>query len=639
MSVTTTQVGTNTVQLTLSGETSSTNFITALDTAITSNGWSQVDISNPYNRVYSAVNADGSTLKYIGISIDPGCLQIRTTSYESWNATTHVGTNEVWTWNRAGVMSYNFNYCDVLIMINPRWLILQTFVRGQVSCWAGVVELAREAPEDTIGAGYPCWCWITSAAAMTQLPNAGNITTTAVIPCVSFPRTRGGLTGISASSGTSLQTPYTRFGAAAILGQPFASLTSYVTYAWDTTKKIIHSVRPVVGTTEQHGRMFGLKLTYNIGSPYNRVSVPVDSNYGYSASGTNTSHWVLGGVPALTIGPGLIGATVNYPQGSVTTTTVNLGSGAVINAVEPVGLYYYIATATGVFKIDNSSTTPTSLGVLSGTSGKIYNSITYDNDQYVYAAGPDGVYRIDTLNSDTVTFLATNANGVTTLLWDGTYLWAGNRTAATTGHLFQINVTSFTVAATINLGAVSTQPGGICTDYQGNMYALTNTGTLYKIVISSSTVSVLQASMNGPFIASGLYYNGVQLVACGLASSVIYYNKLLSLSGTIVTAISYTGYNSYQTNTGAMQIGKHGIYDYYAGNNYVYNGIIFTTDLSGLTSGIVNTSQVGQNSSWTSFQSDGNRAYGSTGTLLSLWTNMFRPDDNATTYGRFLLPQ
>src|ERR1700757_2539982 len=100
MTITTTSLGTNTTQITLSGETSPTNFITALDTAIKNGGWSQYDVSNPYNRIYSCLNADGTTYKLIGITIDPGTFKISTTTYELWNATTHISVNEAFTYNR-----------------------------------------------------------------------------------------------------------------------------------------------------------------------------------------------------------------------------------------------------------------------------------------------------------------------------------------------------------------------------------------------------------------------------------------------------------------------------------------------------------------------------------------------------------
>ena len=627
MSVTTTTLGANTVHLAISGETSVTNFITALDAAIVNGGWSQVDVSNPYNRIYSAPNADGVTVKYIGINIDPGFLKISTTSYESWNATTHVGTNQTWTFNRAGAMGFAFNFCDVLLFVNSRWLILQSFIRNQPSCWSGVVELAREAPEDTATAGYPCWCWISNATVMTQIPAA-----TPVIGCVSFPRTVSGATGAAAATSTSLQTPYTRFGATSLLGQPFSSLPNYATYAWNTADKIVHSIRPVVNTTELHGRMFGLKMTYNIGSPFSQVLLPIDSNYAYSAAGTQTTHWVLGGYPSSTP-QYLFNNTANYPSGSVTTQSINI-AGTTGRGVVPVGVYFYVGTNIGVYKIDASSTTPSLLGLVTGTSGKDMQTIEYDNYQYVYVGGPDGLYRIDTLNNDTVTFLAVT-NGISGMWWDGTYLWAGIRNVATTGHLLQINPTTFTIANTINLGAASAAVGAICSDNAGNTYALTSSLVLYKIVNSSLAVSSLATTILSGTSSMCMYFTGDLLVVSSWNGTNLTY-KSVTLSGTVVATGSYNNLNQGFAGTLSGSIGKFGVYDFFSGNSSTY-GTPFVTDLSGVA-GNINYSGMPL-SGYNFVGTDYNRAYATSGTTFNYYTNVFRPDDQTTAYGRFLLPQ
>lgn len=625
MSVTTTSLGANTVHIAISGETSVTNVITAIDAAIVNAGWSQVDISNPYNRIYSAPNVDGVTIKYIGITFDPGALKITTTSYESWNASTHVGTNEAWTFNRAGGCGFAMNFCDILLFVNARWLFVQSFLRNQPSCWSGVIELAREAPEDTPTAGYPCWVWMSNATVMTQIPAA-----TPVIGCVSFPRTVSGATGVAAATATSLQTPYTRFGAATQLGQPFSSLPNYTTYAWNTNDKIVHSTRPVVGTTELHGRMFGLKLTYNAGSPFSQVTLPIDANYAYSASGTSAQHWVLGGYPS--VNPtNLFTTAANYPSGYVTSQSINLG--VVVRAIMPVGTNMYVSTSSGVFKIDNSSTTPVLLGVISGTSGKDMYSIEYDNVQYVYAGGPDGVYRIDTLNSDTVTFLAIT-NGVSSLWWDGSNLWAGNRTAATAGQLVQVNVSTFAIANTITLVATSLICGGICSDNAGNTYAFATNGIVYKIVNSSSAVTALYNS-GGAYSATGIYFTGALLVIAGWLSSSMT-QRTVTLGGTAVTSTTYSNGGYSWAGLPNMTLSKIGVYDVFSGNTANLS-TPFVTDLSGVVGNTTSATQ--PFATYSAIVTDLNRVWALTSGTVYLFTNVFRPDDQTVSYGRFLLPQ
>lgn len=626
MTITTTSLGNNTTQITLSGETSVTNFINTLDSIITANGWSQYDVSNPYNRIYSSLNADGSTYKLIGITIDPGTLKISTTSYELWNTTTHVGTNEAYTFNRAGTMGIAFNLCDVVVMVSSKWLVLQTFIRNEPSPWSGVFEVMREAPEDTASNGYPCWCWVSSATVFSTF----NTTR----PFVSFPRTVGGLTGLNAVIATSnlgLQLPYVKLGGN--LGQATTALTSFIQYSWNTNNRIIQAARPVFGLSELHGRIYGLKFTYNVGSPWNTVPVPINtSTFNYSATGTSTPHWILGANPTTAYTNVLVTNSVNGGSGYGIANTITV-TGAM--AATPVGSNWYVATQTGVTIIDNSGTTLNVLNTVTGISG-ICQDIKYDNSRYVYVSTATGVVQIDTQNNNAIANLAISG-GTSSLFWDGTNLWAGARGTIVSNNVYQINVSNLTVAATIPLtNTVSAYIGGICSDNAGNTYVVTTETMLYKITNSTSVVTKLTSTALGlAGYQSGVYFNGNQLMITYPSSGLVnfsYYTTSGSLLLTTNVSGNYAAASS--LSFGKAECGKLGAYDFCS---TYYTSTPGGTVINLNSYGGMALSVAGQ----TSFGCDGNRAYSVNlaSSTLTIYTSLFHPDETTTINGRMLLPK
>jgi len=140
MTITTTQIGTNTYQITLDGELNPNGVIAAVDAAIIAGGWTLHDAYNENtHRVYRNLCKDGTVFKYLGIFIDIATFKIYTTVYETWDNSTHTGTNEAYTFNRSGCMSFTLTACDIIVMTSPRWCILQTFIRNNPSPWSGIV--------------------------------------------------------------------------------------------------------------------------------------------------------------------------------------------------------------------------------------------------------------------------------------------------------------------------------------------------------------------------------------------------------------------------------------------------------------------------------------------------------------------
>ena len=637
MTITTTQLGPNTTQINLSNETSAANFITALDTAITSGGWTQYDVSNQYNRIYSCLNTDGVTYKLIGITIDPGTFKISTTSYELWNNTTHVGTNQAYTYNRAGMAGFALNFCDVLVMVSSKWLLIQTFIRNQPGPWSGVIEMAREAVEDTATAGFPCWAWISSA---TVYSTAGGLNAT-----VSFPRTVGGLTGLAAATNVGLQMPIVKISGAGGNVPSFLASSQLRNYAWNTSNRLVQEARPVIGYNELHGQLYGMKFTYNVGQPYNQVSMPVDSNFNYSATGTTTPHWVLGGHPT-TSTLNMFTPTVVNSLSTRSITTPSTMYGAV-----PVNANWYLNTNAGVFVVDDTATTMyISTAPVAGAYTTGVGQIVFDGVQYVYAASSSGISKIDTLNNNAVTTLAISG-GVNSLCYDGTSLWAGATGTAASRPVYQITPSTLTIAATITVPNINTTYiSSICSDNSGNTYVLTTETAIYKIVNSTSAITKIYnntSNYNGVTTPwqSGMFYNGDNLTLFNTGTYIVSYN----VSVATVLYISTTGslistnfYSSPQISSGtyfgsgytqAAPVCKLGLYDFIgsAPGTYPANGTGF-----GLTS-IGNGGFTGL--ALPGIISDGNRAWASQGTTFTVYNGLFCADEGTTPYGRMLLPK
>lgn len=636
MTVSTTSIGNNTIQITISGETSSANILTALDSAIVNNGWEQHDVyNNGTQRVYRSLCKDGVTFKYFGMFFDPIGGRISTTCYESWNKTTHVGTNEVATYNRTGQMHYTLNACDIIVMISPRWLVLQTFIRNNPGPWAGVFECSREAAEDTPAAGFPPFMWITSVLAATSGNNK----------YASFPRSRANGTGVAATA-DGWQTQYIRLGAqTALNGQHLVPMT---TYAWDTSKKIVQSMRPTFGSTELHGKVFGLKAVSNIGAPYSKVSLPIDSDYQFSVNGTPTEHWVLANTPGfnvlnLGINPNALSTGAATSIGTM--TLPGNGRSLVFN-----GSYFYVACSLGIAKIDGSITTLSGAASnLPGVAAVDHRDITTDG-RYVYASTSTGITRIDTTNDEVTTLALPIA--VDSLFYDGANLWAATRVAVANGKLYRIDPTTFTLSATLTVPTTANGVlGGMCTDFAGNIYLSSGDSKLFKIEIETNTVTLLASPGVNNGTPTGISFTGA---VSGAMLEFVYMNGAqtfvtqLTTAGTVVNngSAMTTGGNSFTTQQlNKFTLFKIGCFEGVAGTN---NGgtqssvMMNASAQSGLPAGSGGTFAVVANNltSTSCFSAcDGGRFYSIMGTYFTVLNNVCHPDDGTTPMNRYLLPK
>ena len=188
-------------------------------------GWTLHDQVSTSVFVLKAPNLDGVTYKYVYFGVN-GNVYIR--AFESWNATTHVGTNG--TYPAGGITSDSLavqtNHSTVsgkiYIFATARYLVLLAELTsgGGGSGLSngvsplGVFEFTRDDPDDTVALGLPCYVQFdfgsgsgnsiyvdSNASSRYQVVNT-------FLPC----RTAKGYTGAIASLYTRLSTPIGSWG-------------------------------------------------------------------------------------------------------------------------------------------------------------------------------------------------------------------------------------------------------------------------------------------------------------------------------------------------------------------------------------------------------------------------------------------
>jgi hypothetical protein len=141
MAITTTQLGPNSYKLNVSIGTDHLQTLNALISCITAgHGWEVVDNTFPYY-VFRSLNADTTSYKYARILLQQ--MSWRNTTdwvasivpYESWNASTHVGTNACYRADSiadaaSAKISFQIRSSEtnltIYVFVNPRWLMLGT---------------------------------------------------------------------------------------------------------------------------------------------------------------------------------------------------------------------------------------------------------------------------------------------------------------------------------------------------------------------------------------------------------------------------------------------------------------------------------------------------------------------------------
>ena len=489
MTVTTTAFTTpgNSKQITIANEigNGSTNIIAAVDSAITSLGWTAWDTVNAgvYNpivtKVYRVLNADAVTYKYFIIRWDTVKLMFYTSTCEYWyNNYQHQAINESWSNGGAFAQGYDLVNSFIIVAGTARHLILWNNINNQAGLWTGVFEFERVATEDRVftpniavynsNVSQSFGNLYTNATSNASVYTSGIVTNTSV-PCFAWtnsvmlgtpwgvansavgssnmmfapPRTADGNVGVAAIA--TLSTVTNR--------GPFPPIPSYGTLTYTTDPNYLH-----LGT---YANIATAGVTAgNLVYAWDTTKSPV-STVGVDASVTNSGclykSMPFGRIYSVGIGRGL--GNVNVPD----TTYANVDStngwvsstGSNINVI-PLPLNggienntsYSPSTFSNVFANIGSSMIP-------AKAVAVGNNLFVAANAGVGGAGQGGIFTISQASGQgaTPTFRSNISFGVFDILFDGNgWIWGSTSNGIVRMDTQTFTTTFYTSAATIANG-------------------------------------------------------------------------------------------------------------------------------------------------------------------------------------------
>jgi hypothetical protein len=199
MPITTAQytVGNNSKIITAQSELGAAGLLNAVDSAITSLGWTAYDtvatsIFSPLiTKVYRCLNADGVTFKYFIITWDLIKLVFYTSTCEVWSSAAitnsqHYPINQSFTGGGVYVHGFDPANCFIIVSATTRHIMIWPWINNTPGLWSAIMEFERVAPEDTASLYAPGGSLrfdgstgfiSTPAAANLQLGGAGGIFT------------------------------------------------------------------------------------------------------------------------------------------------------------------------------------------------------------------------------------------------------------------------------------------------------------------------------------------------------------------------------------------------------------------------------------------------------------------------------
>jgi|694.fasta_scaffold00062_144 hypothetical protein len=413
------------------------------------------DPSGIVTQVYRALNKDGVSYKYSIFRWNLLLSEINITSCEAWDKVTRTSTNETHTFFDSSPIPYKLNETKLVLMINPRWLVLQSIIYDEPSVWAGVFETAREDITDvatSTNPGLPCWGWISStlwslgAKSYLEKPMGGGAGATGTATAsdytlLSMPRTKSGATGFGAAKGWGAD-----YGVAQYPNWLTSTTPAFVTYlsndnvgnkfqanSWDTTKRLVLPIKPIhdyaANFVANYGTIFGLKVLAPIGPMMTKIKVNTDADGNYTPVVTSTStkiHWLLNTHHKASGGAVASGSDSNswFQNTQLGITNINTSPNKPFALVNVGSICYAIAVAGGqlnkflkinlvtqqvdvIFDLLTSSaskiTIPTlspaditDLGLATGNETAVptlFFDIKYDGDQYIYLTTDVGLIR------------------------------------------------------------------------------------------------------------------------------------------------------------------------------------------------------------------------------------------------------
>jgi hypothetical protein len=536
-----TSLGNNTTQITLNQSTI-VEMTTAVKNAITgltiptattfsnggTTGWDLVwegylhDYTKVFHQVFRALNKDGVSYKPLilrwypqenelwvttceNITIGGSASvftaapnQARTTTY---NNTTFV--NEAFTWENCSATPFKMDACDLIINVDARHFIVQSYIASEPGPWQGIFEIQRNDPLDTPTQSKPCWGFIGSTLWMLGVTNNDPTTLNAsgsvplanspgrTYPLICMPsimKSTGRATGYSAcidlaadfGIGTfptwthysSTFNPSYHSPALPALMSNDANNGRFQFSGWDKTKRAALPISVVSDYASTApvvlGQIYGLKLIGPVGQSMNKMKLTVDSDGSYSASGTEKDHFILNIHHKN-------GYSIQAHAARTELTYTTLGSfpgdsSYGISAIVSAGSCYIAVQGTKVYKVDAFSGGTSLLFTASGA----YTAHRFDGEKYFYMMTSSQLHRIDvyqgTVNSYTVTSsakwfdLLRSSLGVDNILYTTI-----NTTVAPVLYKYDIGTLTNSTLATSPTVANSIALGSLAIDAWGNI--------------------------------------------------------------------------------------------------------------------------------------------------------------------------
>lgn len=347
MSVVVVAMGPNSSQISFVPVTDTlASVVTAISDCLVQKGWSVHDAVSTTKVVFTAPNIDGESQKYMLVDLSSGNLLIR--AYESWNSTTHVGTNGVTpaavadsvandgviTMALAASTAGSLVTATVRIWATQRYAFFTTIsaagVYGDATSFSngvtGVFEVTRDNPGDTAAAGFPPFVQINTACLSGRFCGYPSNTLTYArqpLNTIMFPRTRGGLTGVSACIYTRASTVFRS------VGYSFQIAQAMQMYRVDTGfSTSLAAAGLSMAADSPNGNAWG---------GYNAYNITAIGDLAYSASAAD----IRGRICGIKFGPSSFGAELD---------TTNVLVDPVTYLADPTGVsmeHHVIATNIG----------------------------------------------------------------------------------------------------------------------------------------------------------------------------------------------------------------------------------------------------------------------------------------------------
>jgi hypothetical protein len=470
----------------------------------TANGVSTVSCGSVYSPmhlyVYQAINADGTTYKYLIVRWDTVRQEIFTSCCEGWNTSTKVPTNECYTYMGLFPQGYDLISGNILIAATNRHFVLWTAINPTTTksdnwgMWTAVFEVeAGNAVNNYPGtAKPPCFFWTNNL-----MFGTGYGTPIPSRIMVSFPRTIQNQTGSLSHYGTINYAPYTsrmpwppNYSSPNVGGNHLADLWGF-TNSWNTNKSYISpiGIAGVAGTTTSFndkfslrnawGRIYNLSVTNAIATGIADIPSPspkLDTTGGWAdANGSDTTvislNMVGGSNP--TVGTetwALHGATAGS---SHTATYTSLGT-TYVGKVLQIGGTLWAACSDGVrtLLMSDGQNAATTLRF----SSSLITDIMFDGKRTVWAATSTGATAIDIVDYSTVN-VALTAGGAY-IGMDERYVYVTGRTATVTPATYMINRSTLALDYTSGWGTLTLASGWVNPepDYAGYIFVVNASG-------------------------------------------------------------------------------------------------------------------------------------------------------------------